>query len=165
MPYRNYRHLTQGDAAAIASYVRTLPAVDHPVPLRRLNFFVEFLIRSLATDGVRLAPGGDDSTAPQDADQIQRSRYLTRLANCGDCHTPRNLSGAPDPGRDMAGGVEFTLPQGTVWAANITPDPDTGIGRWTPEGFVARFKAFNDPQSPAERIDVSRRNTPMPWTM
>lgn len=165
MPYRNYRYLTQGDAAAITTYVRTLPAIEHAVPPRRLNFFVEFLIRSFAIDGVRLVGGVGDSTAKQDLNQVQRGRYLTRLANCGDCHTPRDLAGAPEPGRDMAGGIEFTLPQGTVWAANITPDPDTGIGRWTREAFVARFKAFNGPQSPAGRVDVSRRNTPMPWTM
>lgn len=62
----------------------------------------------------------------------------------------------------MAGGVKCTLPQGTVWTANITPDPDTGIGRWTQEAFVARFKPFTGPRSPAGRIDVNRRNTPCP---
>ncbi len=39
MPYRNYRYLTQGDAAAIITYVRTLSPIEHPVPPRRLNFF------------------------------------------------------------------------------------------------------------------------------
>ena len=62
----------------------------------------------------------------------------------------------------MAGGVKCTLPQGTVWTANITRDPDTGIGRWIQEAFVARFKPFTGPRSPAGRIDVNRRNSPCP---
>jgi hypothetical protein len=165
MPYRNYRHLTQGDAAAIASYVRTLPPIDHAVPPRQLNFFVEFLIRSFAIDGVRLAPSVGEGGVRDEAEQIRQGQYLTQLANCGDCHTPRDLAGTPEPGRLMAGGIKFTLPQGTAWAANITPDQDTGIGRWTQEAFVARFKSFTGPRSPAGRVDVDRRNTPMPWTM
>ena len=165
MPYRNYRHLTQGDATAIASHVRTLPPIDHAVPPRELNFFVQFLIRSFAIDGVRLAPGGGERSVRQGADQVQRGQYLTHLAHGGDCHTPRDLAGAPEPGREMARGVKFTLPQGTVWAANITPEADTGIGRWTQEAFGARFKSFTGPRSPAGRIDVDRRNTPMPWAM
>jgi mono/diheme cytochrome c family protein len=165
MPYRSYRHLTQSDAAAIISYVRALRPIEHPVPPRQLGFFVEFLIRSFAMDKVRLAPAvseGADGRAPT---QIQYGRYLAQLANCGDCHTPRNLAGEPEPGREMAGGVTFTLPQGTAWSANITPDPDTGIGRWTQAAFVARFKAFSGPRSPARTVDASRRNTPMPWAM
>lgn len=168
MPYRSYRNLTQRDAAAIVSYVRTLPPIEHPVPPRQLSFFVKFLIRSFAMDKVRLAPAAPsdaDDANGSEPDQIQYGRYLTRLANCGDCHTPSDVAGQSEPGREMAGGVKFTLPQGTVWSANITPDRDTGMGRWTQAAFVARFKAFDGPRSPARTVDVSRRNTPMPWTM
>lgn len=165
MPYRNYRHLTQGDAAAIITYVRTLPPIEHPVPPRRLSFFVEFLIPSFAIDRVRLAPtlGEGDSRGPPDP--IQHGQYLTRLANCGDCHSPRTLAGDPEPNREMSGGVEFTLPQGLVQSANITPDRDTGIGRWTEDRFVARFKSFADPELRARAVGPSGMNTTMPWTM
>ncbi len=165
MPYRRYRYLTQGDAAAIIRYVRTLPPIGHQVPPRQLNFFVKFFIRSFADDKVRLAlaPGEDNDRG--EPDQVEYGQYLTRLANCGDCHTPRNLAGEPEPNRVMAGGVKFTLPQGTVWSANLTPDRDTGIGRWTPAAFVGRFKSFAGPRSRARTVGTGGMNTTRPWTM
>ncbi len=145
--------------------MRTLSPIEHPVPPRRLNFFVEFLIRSFAIDRVRLAPTLDEGDPQGAPDPIQYGQYLTRLANCGDCHTPRTLAGEPEPNREMAGGVEFTLPQGLVQSANITPDRDTGIGRWTEERFVARFKSFADSGLRARAVGPAGMNTTMPWTM
>lgn len=158
MPYRSYRHLTRSDAAAIISYVRTLSPIEHQVPPRRLSFLVEFLIRSFAMDPVRLEQTIDEQ------DPLEYGRYLTRLANCADCHTPRTLSGEPEPNSHMSGGVGFTVPQGLVLSSNITPDAATGIGRWTREDFVSRFKSFLDP-SRARTVSAGGMNTPMPWTM
>lgn len=56
------------------------------------------------------------------------------------------------------------MPNGIVRSANITPDKETGIGNWTAEEFVARFKAFSNPQN-AYKIDSGQVNTLMPWTM
>ncbi len=70
------------------------------------------------------------------ADEIDRNnavrygQYLTTLANCGDCHTPRSFTGKSKQGLYLSGGVKFELPQGKVVAANITPDPETGIVHW-----------------------------------
>jgi mono/diheme cytochrome c family protein len=60
---------------------------------------------------------------------IRRGEYVARAADCAACHTLG--SGAP-----YAGGLPFHLPFGTIYATNITPDPDTGIGRWTDADFV-----------------------------
>jgi mono/diheme cytochrome c family protein len=57
-----------------------------------------------------------------------RGKYLTRAADCGACHTAEGR--AP-----YAGGRPFVLPTGTIYATNITPDPDTGIGNWTRADF------------------------------
>ena len=65
----------------------------------------------------------------------------------------------------MSGGVEFELPQGKVFAANITPDPETGIAHWTKETFVARFKAFDGPRSRTIPVRARQMNTVMPWTL
>jgi hypothetical protein len=39
------------------------------------------------------------------------------------------------------------LPFGTVRSANITPDMETGIGGWSKEVFIARFKYFLQEES------------------
>jgi mono/diheme cytochrome c family protein len=66
---------------------------------------------------------------PQGPALIARGEYLARAADCVACHT------APG-GKQYAGGLPFKLPFGTIYAPNITPDKDTGIGNWTDADFV-----------------------------
>jgi mono/diheme cytochrome c family protein len=58
----------------------------------------------------------------------ERGRYLVEMADCAACHTAEG--GAP-----FAGGRPFPMPFGTLYATNITPDPETGIGRWSRADF------------------------------
>ena len=159
MPYRNYRHLTRNDAAAVLSYVRTLTAIEHNVPPRRLNPFVRLFIRSFTKGTVRLANTIDHR------DTVEYGRYLTTVAGCGDCHTPRGRIGKPKEKRSMSGGVGFTLPQGRVVAANITSDVKTGIGTWSKTAFVGRFKSYASPEARNTPVGPQGMNTIMPWTM
>lgn len=67
----------------------------------------------------------------QDAPLLERGRYLVEVtAACGNCHTPMGPQG-PVAGRALAGGTVFDEPPSRAVASNITPDPETGIGRWT----------------------------------
>jgi len=68
------------------------------------------------------------ATSPASAEQIERGRYLARIANCAACHTAEG--GAP-----MAGGLALRTDVGDVYSTNITPDPDSGIGRYTFDEF------------------------------
>src|SRR3569623_1345302 len=63
-----------------------------------------------------------------DAAVIRRGAQLAALGNCATCHT------APG-GETFAGGREILTPFGTIYSTNITPDPPTGIGRWSREAF------------------------------
>jgi mono/diheme cytochrome c family protein len=63
------------------------------------------------------------------ADVRTRGQYITRMGDCAACHTVPG--GAP-----FAGGRPFVLPFGTIYTPNITPDPDTGIGKWTDAQFL-----------------------------
>jgi mono/diheme cytochrome c family protein len=63
------------------------------------------------------------------ASLVARGEYLTRAADCEACHTSQD--GVP-----FAGGRPFVLPFGTLYSPNITPDPDTGIGRWSDADFL-----------------------------
>jgi mono/diheme cytochrome c family protein len=67
----------------------------------------------------------------QDAALLERGRYLVEVtAACGNCHTPKGPTGNV-PGRELAGGFVIDAPPFRAVASNITPDPETGIGRWT----------------------------------
>ncbi len=51
------------------------------------------------------------------------------MADCAACHTAKG-------GEPFAGGRPFVLPFGTIYTPNITPDPETGIGKWTDANFL-----------------------------
>lgn len=87
--------------------------------------------------GVRLAmelhDGRDDSPSAAGRPtatpvQLQRGEYLARAGNCMACHTTRG-------GEPGAGGVGIPTPFGTVFTSNLTPDPATGLGRWSANDF------------------------------
>ena len=61
-------------------------------------------------------------------DVISRGEYLARAGDCVACHT------APG-GREFAGQREMATPFGNLFTSNITPDDETGIGRWTADDF------------------------------
>ncbi len=74
----------------------------------------------------------DPTGVPADlksASPVERGEYLTRAADCVVCHTAPG--GAP-----FAGGRAFVLPFGTIYSTNITPDSDTGIGRYSDTNFL-----------------------------
>jgi mono/diheme cytochrome c family protein len=62
------------------------------------------------------------------ASAAQRGAYLARAADCISCHT------APG-GPPFGGGYRIDTPFGPLFAPNITPDRDTGIGRWSADDF------------------------------
>ena len=64
---------------------------------------------------------------------------------------------------EFAGGFEFHTRLGDVqYSANITPDQETGIGRWTMEQFVTRFKMVGEADEASLALN-GRKNTEMPW--
>ena len=101
------------------------------------------------------------------ASHVERGRYLVTIMGCNDCHTPwkmtaqgpkpdmsRMLSGHPEtevvtaPARlegPWMGAVSHTMtawtgPWGVSFTANLTPDPETGLGKWTAETFIAALR-------------------------
>jgi mono/diheme cytochrome c family protein len=68
--------------------------------------------------------------------------YLFNAAGCLACHTSEG-------GPALAGGRAFTTPYGVFYSPNITPDPDTGIGRWSREQFINALKQGTAPDGKA----------------
>ena len=155
MPYPKYGQMAKADVEAIVAYMRTLPAIENAVPSHTFTFPMQFIVRTLP------APA-KYSTRPDPGDRVRHGAYLA--AACADCHTPA-VQGVPVPGKDFAGGMEFPLPGGGyVRTANLTADASTGIGSWTEQQFVDKFKTMAElPDqvlaTPADR----RKNTVMPW--
>jgi mono/diheme cytochrome c family protein len=63
------------------------------------------------------------------ADAAAKGAYIAHMADCEPCHTA--TGGVP-----FAGGRAFVLPFGTIYSPNLTPDPETGIGKWTDTDFL-----------------------------
>lgn len=154
MPYANYNHMSKSDLQSIIAYLRTLKPIKNKVPGRHLMIPV-----SLAYPGPALHKSIDSNMAPPQTDQEQYGRYLTTLANCGDCHTPF-VKGQPDFSRMFAGGNTYNLPGFKVNSSNITPDSASGIGSWTLERFRNKFVEYRKGDS--YNFDPGKQNTIMP---
>ena len=68
-----------------------------------------------------------------EGDSVGRGEYLVRAGGCISCHT------APG-GQQLAGSRALATPFGTFYTPNITPDPETGIGRWTDAQFLRALR-------------------------
>ena len=66
--------------------------------------------------------------APASPALLEKGAYLARAGNCMGCHTAQGSA-------EYAGGRAMDTPFGVIYAPNLTPDADTGLGRWTPDAF------------------------------
>ncbi len=157
MPYYSYRILTTEDLYSVVAYLRTLQPIEKAHPPRRLDFPVNLLVRLLPQPA-------SPTVALNKAELADYGRYLATVAACADCHTPF-VNGAPDETRLYTGGRSFPYPGGTVVTPNLTPDPETGLGHWTEEQFVARFKMYDNEDGRNLDPQEIGFNTMMPWTL
>lgn len=119
MPYEMYRRLADSDVKAMVAYLRTVAPVRNGVPRSR------YAIPLPPSYG---PPVGSVPDPPRD-DLVKYGEYLAGpVAHCMECHTPFLPEGRPDTTRLGAGGLRFAGPWGTSYAANLTPDAETGLG-------------------------------------
>lgn len=156
MPYPHFGAMAADDMHAILTFVRSWRALDSQVPARTLKFPMSLIVRTIP------APASPQPR-PSANDRVAYGRYMTRAALCADCHTPIDERGQPIAGRDFAGDREFVETGYRARSANITPDSDTGIGSWTEQQFIDRFKSFETPVDTTLSEAERRQNTPMPW--
>ena len=78
------------------------------------------------------------TTARAAESQVARGKYLVTLGGCNDCHTPGSFFGKPDMKRTLGGSdVGFAIPGlGVFVGANLTPDKEFGLGKWTTQQIV-----------------------------
>lgn len=80
---------------------------------------------------------------------ISRGEYLARAGDCIACHTAKD-------GKAFTGGLPLGTPIGTIYSTNITPDPETGIGKYS-------FEAFDDAVRRGIRSDGATLYPAMPY--
>jgi len=157
MPYPLYAKMDTEDILSVVAYLRTLPSIAHEVP-RSTPTFPMSLVLHFIPEKAQPQP------VPAPTDTLLYGGYLVNAAGCIECHTP------VEHGRiieDLAfsGGRTFQLPEGLLTSTNITPDPQTGIGSWSEEQFVTRFKVFLPSQYSLPTVPPGQMQTNMPWTM
>ncbi|MCU1385609.1 MAG: putative lipoprotein [Acidobacteria bacterium] len=124
------------------------------------------------------------SVGPNGSARVERGKYLVAVMGCNDCHTPLKMGAAgpePDMARFLTGHPEtigplptvrqqgpwvwmgaatntaFSGPWGVSYAANLTPDRNTGLGIWTEDMFVKAIRT-------GKHMGTSREILPpMPW--
>ena len=158
MPYMDYNSLTKEDLYSIVAYIRSLKPIQNSVQERSLNFPLNFLVKTMPLKSYSPAP------EPNMNNPVEYGKYLVTVAACFDCHT-QMVKGDYVMDKSFAGGFEFQIPSGTVRSANITPDTITGIGNWTKEQFVSRFKAMDPDSNQIPSVGEKDFNSVMPWTL
>jgi mono/diheme cytochrome c family protein len=108
-----------------------------------LVFLLLLMIAAIAfaamTWRTEIAPVEPPARASFDTALIDRGAQLAAIGDCVACHT------APE-GRPYAGGFPLRTQFGTIYGTNVTPDPDTGIGRWSYAAFARALREGVDRQ-------------------
>jgi mono/diheme cytochrome c family protein len=153
MPYHNYSRVAKDDLMAIIAYIRTLKPIEKAdVPKK--------LMIPPSMYGPLPANNIEENKRPDPSDKVKYGEYLVTMASCSDCHTPMTPQG-PDFSKFFAGGFRLKSDHVDVTTANITPDSATGIGSWTEEVFLAKFKTNLD--AAEKKVNPGKMNTEMPW--
>ncbi len=136
MPYPAFNRMSDEDVTALVAYLRTLPAVARENQAHKLSI-------PLSSVGNRIwrwlffTPTIAPPQAPKEG--LERGRYISEhVAHCQECHTPRTLWGTLDRSRDLAGNPSGI--DGEV-TPNITPDPETGVGKWSDDDMISLLKS------------------------
>ncbi|QOY85511.1 c-type cytochrome [Paludibaculum fermentans] len=156
MPYTHFRKMSDEDANSVVAYMNSLPPVKNRLPRTELNFPVNLMIKFAPQPVTTQVP------VPDHSNRLKYGEYLVEMGGCTECHSQLEKGKAIE-GKEFAGGHEFNLAGKLVRSANITPDEESGLGKWSEQRFVDKFKGFaNMTYDNAPRMNQSNF-TVMPW--
>jgi mono/diheme cytochrome c family protein len=159
MPYHDYRKLDREDIYSIIAYIRTLEPAGEQTPETQLDFPMNLIVNLIPEEPAF-------TTRPDTSDWAAYGEYVATAGGCIYCHSTQDDKGVIIPGKLFAGGNEYPLPTGgIVRSANLTPDEETGIGRWTEAAWLARMKAYADPDVRLPRVGKGDLNSIMSWEL
>jgi len=158
MPHPNFGQLDKKDIYDIIAYLRTLEPIESENIASKSDFPMSLIVNTIPKEASFVE-------RPDPSDKVAYGKYILTMASCGDCHT-NVKNGQFIEGMFLAGGREFISPWGTVRSANLTPDDKTGLGIWTEESFLQRFKMHVDSAYVNPPFDPEKDMfTIMPWLM
>jgi cytochrome c553 len=156
MPFGSFQQLSDEDVRSIVAYLRSVPAYKQPKP--RTENQLGLMPRILFTKiGVQMHLPVHDVPPPDKSNVVQYGEYVASIGICTECHSltkkgprkrddPQYLAGSEGPMEDPA--------FGKVWARNLTPDAETGLGKYHPTQIK---QAIRD----GKRLDGKRMAPPM----
>jgi cytochrome c553 len=129
--------------------------------------FVVYVV-TVGTKAHSVTPDAAAAQSPPSTARIERGAHLVRTMGCNDCHTPWKMGPRgpePDMTRALIGhpsdlvmpaaptlppgpwawvaaatNTAFAGPWGVSFTANLTPDPETGLGKWTESMFIETMR-------------------------
>ena len=140
MPYEWFHDMSDDDAVAVARYLKSLRPVrnavenDHSIAYKFAKVFF-----------LKVKKGSPEPTPARDVTP-RYGRYLANhVALCADCHTPR-AGVQQKPRMDELFAGTASPPEGfPANPANLTPDKETGIGKWSEADFIRTIRTGTDP--------------------
>lgn len=152
MLFYMYDLMSDDDARAIVAYLRTIPPVKNATPrLHEAGFFISFMVNR----GLMHHKPAHDVKGPAPGDAKAQGAYLARIGACADCHSLTSMG--PDLDKNLLGGGDepMELPgMGKIWPRNLTPDPETGLGKYTADQIKQAIRT-------GKRLDGSPIRPPM----
>ena len=140
-PFTVFNGMAEEDLKAVVAFLRTTPPVNRANQPKKITvplFESVFLPAWLAAFAPKETPPPKAPTTG-----MPRGEYLVRaVGHCGECHSPRTMTMATDNSRFLAGNPKGPEDQAMP---NITPDPDTGIGKWSVEEIADYLGTGNKP--------------------
>ena len=131
--------MSDEDLASVVAYLRSIAPVRKAQPPSRIPEPIRPSLRPLPSPGA--------VPEPDRANPVAYGAYLTKIANCTGCHTPK-------PGLEWAGGLNLVGPFGDVHSLNLTPDP-SGIPYYTEALFLQVLRTGH--------VGGRTLNAIMPW--
>jgi len=156
MPHTNFGQLDEEDIKSIIAYIRSLPPINNTTETSSSDFPMNFIVNTLPAKP-------QFSKIPAPTDRVNYGKYLVTAAGCKDCHTKQEKG--KFVGEPFAGGFEFKFHDGSVVTSTNITSHASGIGTWTEEQFINRFKMYSDTNYISPKVSSGEFQTVMPWTM
>jgi mono/diheme cytochrome c family protein len=147
MPYMNFRSMSDEDLASVVSYIRSIRPVSNELPTTTVPPEIKNALPPHE-------PVTEPVPEPDMTNPVERGAYLVTLANCTECHTPRDEKGSPKAGLEFSGGSVLKGPWGEVASANLTPHA-SGISYYDEQMFLQTIRTG--------QVKARKLNSIMPW--
>jgi mono/diheme cytochrome c family protein len=157
MPFGSYQYMSDADAQAVVAYLRTVPPVklDKARKETDLGFFANFFIGR----GVAHHRPAANVREPDRSNKLKWGEYVMRLGDCWECHSMKGMGPSDIDEKDFMAGTTDPDPIlekaiGKLYMRNLTPDVETGLGRYSAEQIKTALKD-------GRRLDGKKMAPPM----